>query len=223
MKQVEAGHADNQPVTDLPENDRVRAIGYIGSDFYTTVDWSGSQNQYIFFGFIDALFIHAEQVGVFANRREVMSALAFELNPQQVQAVGAIDHVVQAVGDLDAELLNIVGDQCSGAADDDVGPQFLQSPDIRPRDPAVEDITDEGDGQSFDFPEMLADGEDVQQSLGGMLVCSIAGVENVGIQVLCQKLRGTWSFVSDDYVGDSHGLDGFGGVDKAFPFGKAAA
>ena len=76
--------------------------------------------------------------------------------------------------------------------------QLGQRPDVRPRHAAVEDVAENGDVQALDAALLLADGERVQQRLGGMLVRAVAGVDDAGIEDPGQEMRRAGGAVADD-------------------------
>ena len=96
------------------------------------------------------LAVHAEQAGVFANRREQAAALPLELDAQQVQHVAARQDVVEVVRDLDAESFDARRHQRRRPADDHVGAELLQPVNVAAGDAAVGDVADEADGQPVD-------------------------------------------------------------------------
>jgi hypothetical protein len=52
----------------------------------------------------------------------------------------------------------------------------------------VGDVADQPDGEALDAALDLADGEDVEQPLGGMLVGAVAGVDDAAIEVMGQQM-----------------------------------
>ena len=73
------------------------AVGHFGGDFDSAVDRAGGEDQDVGFRSADAVAVHAEEVGVFADRREEGTPLALELNPQQVDAVALAKDFVEIV------------------------------------------------------------------------------------------------------------------------------
>ena len=79
-------------------------IGDVGRDLHAAVDRAGGEDQHVRLGPPQPVAVHAEQVGVLADRREERPALPLELHPQQVDAVAFGQDVIEAVRDFDAEL-----------------------------------------------------------------------------------------------------------------------
>ena len=153
-------------------------VGHFGGDFDAAIDGTGSEDQDVGFRSTDAVAVHAEEVSVFADRWEERAPLSLELNSQQVDAVALAEDFVEIVRDFNAKSLDMCGDQCRWAADDDSRTEFLQTPNVGSSDSAVQDVADQRDGQSGDFLAMLSDRENVEQSLCRMLVSPVARIEN---------------------------------------------
>lgn len=141
-EQVEHCHAYQQAVRDLIQNHRMLAVSHFGSQLNAAIDGAGREDQHVLFGFADAITVHTEEVRVLADGWEVRAALSFELDAQQVNDVGFREDFVEAVGNLDAQLGHVRRDQRRWSADDDARTKFFESPDVRSRDAAMQDVTD---------------------------------------------------------------------------------
>ena len=56
--------------------------------------------------------------------------------------------------------------------------QLVQPPEVGPGDAAVQDVADNRDSQAFNTALDLADGQQIQQALGRMLVRPVAGIDD---------------------------------------------
>ena len=93
---------------------------------------------------------------------------------------------------------NTRGTSVDGPAEGHVRAQLGQRPDVRARHAAVEDVAEDGDVQPCDAAFLLADGERVEQRLGGMLVRAVAGVDDAGVEHARQEMRRAGGAVADD-------------------------
>ena len=69
-----------------------------------------------------------------------------------------------------------------------------------------------GDVQALDAAFLLADGEGIQQRLGGMLVGAVAGVDDAGVEDARQEMRRAGRAVADDDEVNVQRLEVAGGV-----------
>ena len=133
---------------------------------------------------------HPVEVGVFAQGGEQAPLLPLDLDPQGVDDVAAGEDLVEVVGDLAAEPLEPPGDERRRAAEDHLGPELEQAPDVRPGHPGMADVADQADGQALDRPLGPADGQEVEQPLRRVLVGAVAGVDDRGLDVLREQVGG---------------------------------
>src|SRR3989304_4674542 len=68
-------------------------------------------------------------------------------------------------------------------------------------------------------PQPLADGEQVEERLGGMLVGPVPGIDDRGPQAIGQDLGGPRSRMADHHHIRVHGLKGLAGVEEGFALG----
>ena len=174
------GHAHGETVGDLFQNDGAPAIGNFAVNFHAAIDRTRMHDQRIGFGFFQALFVQAKQTRVFAQTGKHALALPFVLDAQQIDDIGIGDRFIDVVGDAAAHLLEDFRDEGGWAAQRDVGTEFRQRPDIGTGDATVEDVAENRDVQSGDFPLLFQNGEGIQQRLRGMLVGAVAGVDDPG-------------------------------------------
>ena len=171
----------------------------------------------------ESLAVHAEKVSILMDGREQAVALTLELNAEQVDHVAARQDVVEPKGNFHSKPGNALRHQSRRSADDDFGAQFQEAVNIAPGYPAMGDVSDQADGQSLQPILDSPNGEDVEQSLSGMLVGAVAGIDDTALQMLCQEMRRAGHGVADHYAVDAHRFDVLGGVNEALAFGEAGA
>ena len=137
------------------------------------------------------------------------------LNSQEVDDIGIGQRVVHVVSHAAAHLLKDTRHQCAWAAEGDVGAELAQGPNVGSRDAAVKNVAEDGDVQAGKLAFLLADGEHVEQRLGGMLMSSVAGVHHVGVEKPREKVRRACCLVADDNDVGIECLQCSGGVLKA--------
>ena len=99
------------------------------------------------------------------------------------------------------------GRSVAGPADAHLGAELGQSPDVAAGDTAVQDVAADRDLEPLDPLEPVAQGENVEQALRGMLVLAVARVDDVAPDPLAEELRGTRRPVADDHHVDPHRLE----------------
>ena len=80
-----------------------------------------------------------------------------------------------------------------GPAEHHLGAQLLEQVDVRAHHPAVLEVADDGHLEPLEAALVLADGEGVEQRLGGVLVGAVAGVDDARLQArwpACAARRG---------------------------------
>ncbi len=86
----------------------------------------------------------------------------------------------------------------------------------------MRDIADDRDFQAFKRAEALTNGEDVEKSLGRVLVGAVSCVDDgAAFETFGEELRNAGADVSHDDGVDSHRLDVFSGVDDRFTLSDA--
>jgi hypothetical protein len=156
----------------------VWSIGNVGGQFDAAVDRTWGEYEEFGACAADAFGVHPEEGGVFSNGGKERATLTFELHSKEIDAVDFREDLVEVKGDFDAELSDFAGDQSCGAADDDASPEFDEAMDVGAGDAAVTDVTNQSNGESGDASAVSADGVDIEESLSGMFVSAIAGVED---------------------------------------------
>ncbi len=101
-----------------------------------------------------------------------------------------------------------------GTANAYLGAEPGQAPYVAAGHPAVEDVAHDRDLEALELPELVPEGEHVEQRLGGVLVLSITGVDHVGGDAIPQELRGTRGAVADHHHVDPHRFEVARGVNE---------
>src|SRR5436305_2834999 len=104
-------------------------------------------------------------MSIFMDGREQAVALPLELNAQHVDDVAARQDVVESKGNFHSQSGDALRNQSRRSADDDFGPQLQEAMDVAPGHPAMGDVADQTNGQSFQPGLDSPDREDVEQSL----------------------------------------------------------
>jgi hypothetical protein len=118
---------------------------------------------------------------------------------------------------------DLTGQQRARPAHADLGAQLRQPPDVGARHPRVQHVADDAHAQAVDAAAVVADGEQVQQRLRGMLVPTVACVDDVGGDPLRQEPRRARGRVADHDHVDAHGLQVARRVHQRLALGHAGA
>src|SRR6185437_9496392 len=106
--------------------------------------------------------------------------------------------------------------QGARAAEADLGAQAGEQEQIGAGHAAVEHVANDGDAQAGNAAAVAADGEGIEQCLGGVLVHAIAGVDDGDIDVGGDKVGGAAGAVADNDAVDGHGAEGVDGIEEGF-------
>src|SRR5213594_1698883 len=222
-QQVEHGHAHRHAVRHLRENDAVCAVGDAGVDLHTAVHGSRVHDRELARCLIEPLGRDTEHAVVLAQARDESFFHAFQLQPEHVQHVGPLDRFLEAAEPADAELFDAAWHQGVGSTHADFGAEFEQPPDIRAGDARVLDVAHQADLQPGDLPVLVANREQIQQRLSGVLVLAVARVDDVGADAVAEKQGGTGRRMADHHHVDPHRLEVFRRVDERLPLLHGAA
>src|SRR2546427_1660184 len=116
-----------------------------------------------------------------------------------------------------SDLLDAARHQRVGAAHGDLGAELREAPDVGARDARVQDVADEAHLHALDPPQLVADREQVEEGLGGVLVLAVPGVHDVGADAVAQELRRARGGVADHHHVDAHRLEVLGRIDERLP------
>ena len=159
------------------------------------------------FARVQSLARNAEHAVVLTQRRDVAGRHALELEPENVERVGPLDRLLDAIEHRHAELVDRVRQQRSRSADADLGAHLLEPPDVRPRDARVQHVADDADLDALEPLEVIAQREHVEQPLRRMLVRAVAGVDDVRLDALGEELRRARRAVANHDHVDPHRLE----------------
>ena len=134
------------------------------------------------------------------------------LNAEKVDDIGGLENIVDVVADLHAQLFKAFRHEGRGADKRDVRSEFEEPEDVRSGDATEKNVPDDRDIEAFDPAEFFADGEDVEQALGGMLVGAVSGVDDARVEAFGEELRGARRAVAEDDNVRPESLEVEGGV-----------
>src|ERR1041385_2536746 len=219
-EEIEHRHPHGDAVGHLGEDDAVGAVGDVAVDLDAAVHRAGMENHQVLRRPLQSLPGDAEDPVVLAERGNDAALHPLELEPEHVEGVGPRDRLLDPRQDQDAELGELARDERGRTADRHFGAELEEAPDVAPGHPAVEHVAAERHLESFDPPEAVAQGQQVEQALGGMLVLPVAGVDDIGADPLSQELgRAARSVADHDHV-DPHRLEIAGGVHQGLALGE---
>ena len=122
---------------------------------------------------------------------------------------------------MDAHFLEFPRDEGAGADEGDFCAEFQQGGDVRTGYAGEKDIANDGDMKAGDASETLADGEDIEERLGGMLVGAVAGVDDARGQALAEEEGSAGARVAQDDDIGVEGLEVAGGILEGLAFREA--
>src|SRR5690606_28884483 len=155
----------------------------------------------------DAFARHTEEAVVLAQAGHESRLHPLELESQHVEHVGPLDRFLDAAEHVDAEIADVARQQCARRTYGDFRTQLREAPDVGARDARVQHVAHDTDAATLDRSAMVADREDVEQSLRRMLVPAIARVDHVRRDAVGEELRGTGRGVTDHDHVDPHRLE----------------
>ena len=112
------------------------------------------------------------------HTREGSGLLPLKLDPQQVENVAAGKDIVEMMGDFKTKFRPSRTHQCRWAANDNVGTEFAESPNVAPRRSTVSNVTHQGNGQALYRTAMLPNRQHIKETLGRMIMRAIARVQD---------------------------------------------
>ena len=146
--------------------------------------------------------------------------LAFVLDAQEHDDIGISQCGAEIVRNLDVERLEPSRYEGGGADDRDIDAQLGKRMDVRARDSAEENVSENDNLAAFQAAEFLPHGEHVEEGLGRMLVGAVTGIDDRNMEQPAQVERGTaGGMAQHDHVGVER-LDILRGITESFPFGR---
>ena len=82
------------------------------------------------------------------------------------------------------------------------------------------DVAADHHGQAFDLLLVRADGRSIEQRLGRVLVCAVAGIDDAGADALAEQQRRAGLGVANDHDVRIHGIQVHRGVDQRLAFDR---
>src|SRR5215212_2917406 len=164
-------------------------VRHIAVDLHPTIHRTRMEDEKVLGCPGQALIGYPEDPIVLPKRRQEPGLHALELKPENIERVGPLDRVFDSGENGDAELLHVPWQQRRRSAHPHLGAELGQPPDITPGHSAVENVTTDGDLEALDSVEAIAESKHVEQTLRGMLVLAVSGVDHVGADSLSQELR----------------------------------
>src|SRR6266850_6055272 len=220
-EEIEDRHPDGHAVRDLFQDDRVLPVGDVLGDLDPSVHGARVHHRDVGLGAAEPLARHAIDPRVLAERGVEASPLALELDAENVDHVGPLDRLLDALRDADPETLHFRRHHRGRARDRDLGAELRQPPDVRARDAAVHDVAYDRDVEPGDPPALFPHREDIEKPLGGVLVRPVARVDHAGLEMPGQVMRRTGRLVPDHHQVDAHRLDVPGRVAEGLALGDA--
>src|SRR5882672_4206844 len=220
-EEIEDGHPDGDAVRDLLQDDRVLPVGDILGDLDAAVHGTWVHHGDVGLRAAEPLARHAVDPRVFAKRGIEASALSLQLNPEDVDHVGSLDRLLDALRDADPEALDLRRHHRGRPRDGDLGAELRQPPDVRARDAAVHDVAHDRDVKPRDSPALLPHREDVEESLGRVFVRAVARVDDPGLEMPGQIVRRAGGLVPDHHQVNPHRLDVPGRIAEGLALGDA--
>src|SRR5205807_1220653 len=178
-EQVEDRHSHGNAVGHLIENHAERTVGDVGIDLHAAIHRPRMQDEDVPRRALQSFARHSKDAVVLPKRRDITALHALELQAKDVQRVRPLDGVVDAIEHLDLELVDGVRQQRARTTDGDMSAKLLESPDVRARDARVQHVTDDAHFDALDPLEVIAEGQEVEQTLGGMFMSPVTRVDHV--------------------------------------------
>ena len=127
---------------------------------------------------------------IFTGRRHERAVHALDLQAQHHHDIDILEARFHVVKHLDPEPLDRRGQQCARRHDPHPRAHHGQQRDVRARNPAVQHITADRDGEAAQPVLAAADRQRVEQRLRRVLVTAVAGIDDGAIDLLRQQLHG---------------------------------
>ena len=176
----------------------------------------GVHDEDVLGGQVELRAVEAVEAEVFALGGDQAALHALPLQAEHHHHVGARKALFHVVEHGDAHGGDGGGDEGGRADDADLGAHGREQVDVGAGDPAVQDVAADGDSEAFEAAAAAAEGERVEQGLGGVLVGAVAGVDDGGGDFLGQQVGRAGLVVADDEEVAAHGVKGARGVEQGF-------
>ena len=177
-------------------------------------------------GQLKALFGQAEALEVFLARRQQRPAHALVLQAQHDDDVAVLDALLQIVEDAHAHAGHVRGHQGTRADHANLGSaERGQGVDVRARHARVQHVAHDGYAQIGEILLVVADGVHVQQTLGGVGMAAVAGIDHMHMRrhMFGDQIGSTGLAVAHDKDVGRHGREIVDGVQQGLALAGRAA
>src|SRR5690242_8384533 len=201
-EQEEQRHSNGNAIGDLLEDAGLRPIGDFGSDLHTTIHGTGVENDGVGPGVAEAFGVELIEKNIVRGGKSGFVE-AFGLDAEDENNIGIFESFLDAEDAANgsagwADAFEFARDPHRGAAESEAATEFCEQVNVGASDAAMRDVAEDGDVQIFERAFAVANGEGIEQTLGGVLVSSIAGIDNGDIEMTSDKIRGTRGGVAHD-------------------------
>ena len=217
-EQIQDRHSYGYAVSDLVKNDAVRSVGDVRIDLHATIHRPRVQDENVTGCSLEPLARNTEYAIVFPARRDVSGSHSLELQTKNIQRVGPFDRFFDSIEDNHSKLLYRIGKKRTRAAHCDLGSNMLQPPDVGSGNARVEHIAADTDALSSQIAQTIAQCQQIEETLRGVLVSAIAGVDDVRLDSLREKLRSARRAVTNDHHVNAHRLEIARRIDERLSF-----
>ena len=190
------------------------AVGHFRRELDSAIDGTGREQEQVIFGQPEPLLGHHVKLRILGDGRKKPPLLPLELDAQDVDDVAARKDLVEMIGDFAAEPFPALGDQGRRPAEDHLGPELQEPPDVGAGDAGMSDVAEQADGQPFNLSLGASDRHQVEQPLRGVLMSAVASVNDRTLEMLRQQVRRPRRRMANHHDVGPHGLDVLGGVDE---------
>ena len=193
-------------------------VGHFAVYLNTAVHRPRVHDQSVRFGRPQLVVIKAVEIKIFAHRGHETAGHAFGLQAQHHDDVTVDQALGQIVMNINAEPVDMGRQQGRRRHHPHPRAHGVEQMDIGAGHPAMADIAANGHVQPLDPALAAADGERVEQSLSGMLMAAVAGVDDRAIDLFGEQLDGPGIAMAHDQHIGMHGVQGHRRVDQGFAF-----
>src|ERR1700722_2170096 len=212
---IEQRHANGEAVGDLIEDAGLRTVGDGGIDFEAANHGPGMQDQRVGPSQFQPRGGELVSQNVFfgGDGRFVQP---FGLHPQDNDGVGGLQRIFDArnAADIGREGFEFARHPHGRAAQGDIHAELAEQENVRACNPAMQNVAEDGEIQPIQFSFAVANGQRIQQRLGGMLVGAVASIHDRHPQAICDELRCTRRTVSIHNAAGAHGFESTDGIEE---------
>ena len=153
---------------------------------------------------------------VFARAGDELTAHPFLLQAQHHDDVGTIKRGIEVVIGRYLQSLDLCRHERGRRTDTDVRPQRGEAMDIRPGDPAVQDVAADRHPEAAEIALGVANGQGIEQSLRWVFMLAVPGVKDRAIDFFRNQSDRPGALVANDHGVGMHRIQGHCRVDQRF-------